>query len=95
MEFVPAIIDKLRERAARYHELTEEISKPEIASSSKFPDLLREQGQLTAAAELCSRLDSLLVSHAEATEIIAADDDDEMVELAQEELAECEAAAGP
>jgi peptide chain release factor 1 len=95
MDFVPAVIDKLRERAARYNELTELISTPEIASSSKFPDLLREQGQLTEAAELCVRLDTLLESHAEATEIIAAGEDAEMVELATEELAECEEAAGP
>ncbi|MFT4710008.1 MAG: peptide chain release factor 1 [Planctomycetota bacterium] len=95
MDFVPAILEKLRERAARYHELTAEISKPEIASSSKFPDLLREQGQLTAASELCDRLDALLSSFAEANEIIEADEDDEMVELAREELAECEEAAGP
>jgi peptide chain release factor 1 len=95
MEFAPAIIDKLRERAARYRELTEEISTPAAASSSKFSDLLREQGQLLAAAELCGRLEALLLSHAEAAEIIAADEDEEMVELAMEELAECEAAAGP
>ena len=96
MDFAPAVVEKLRERAARYHELTEEISKPEVASSSTFPELLREQGQLQHAAELCTRLDEHLARKAEASELVAElDEGDEMAELAQEELAELEAEAGP
>ena len=96
MDFAPAVVEKLRERAARYHELTEEISKPEVASSPSFPDLLREQGQLQHAADLCTRLDEHLARKAEATELVAElDEGDEMAALAREELAELEAEAGP
>ncbi len=96
MDFAPAVVEKLRERAARYHELTEEISKPEVASSPSLPDLLREQGQLQFAADLCTRLDDHLSRKAEATELVAElDEADEMAELAREELAELEAEAGP
>jgi len=93
MDFAAAVVEKLRERAARYHELTEEISKPEVATSSGFPDLLREQGQLQYANDLCVRLDAHLQGISEAKEIIEANEDEEMVEFAREELAELEAAA--
>ena len=95
MEFAPAVVEKLRERAARYLELTEEISQPGAASNPRFPELLREQGLLQHAANLCARLDEHLVSYAEAREIVEAGEDPGMVELAEEELAELEEASGP
>ena len=91
MEFAPAVVEKLRERAARYHELTTELSKPEVASSSTFPDLLREQGQLQAAADLCTRLEDFIARSTEARELVEAGEDEDMVALAEEELAELEA----
>jgi len=94
MEFAPAVVEKLRERAARYHELTTELSKPEVASSSTFPDLLREQGQLQAAADLCTRLEDFIERSTEARELVEANEDEDMVALAQEELAELEASFG-
>ena len=57
MELAPAIIAKLSERAARYRELTEKISQPEIATSREYPDLLREYGQLEPAYRLAERLE--------------------------------------
>lgn len=90
MEFAPAVVEKLRERAARYHELTEEISKPEIVGTSRFPELLREQGQLQYAADLCVRLEDFQKRIQDARDIVAAGEDREMVELAEEELNELE-----
>ena len=47
MEFHPDLVAKLRERAERYAELTEQLGDPEIASDPKrFPPLLRERGSL-------------------------------------------------
>lgn len=90
MEFAPAVVEKLRERAARYHELTEEISKPEIVGTARFPELLREQGQLQYAADLCVRLEDFQKRIQDARDIVAAGEDQEMVELAEEELNELE-----
>lgn len=93
MEFAPAVVEKLRERAARYHELTVEVSQPEAAMSSGFPELLREQGLLQHAADLCVRLDEHLTRFNEAREIVENSEDPEMVELAEEELVELEEAS--
>ena len=60
MEFAPAIIAKLNERAERYRELNELISQPEIATSKEYPELLREHGQLEQANNLSARLEGLL-----------------------------------
>ena len=35
MEFAPTIVEKLRERAARFHELTEQLADPDVASNPK------------------------------------------------------------
>ncbi|MFT5284096.1 MAG: peptide chain release factor 1 [Planctomycetota bacterium] len=83
---IPAIVEKLRERAARYSELTEEISKPEVASDPKlFPDLLKERGQLESSFELAGRLEKLFEDRVSATEMLE-DDDSDMREMAEEEL---------
>ena len=61
MEFAPAIVEKLRERAKRFDELTELLSTSEVASSGKrSAELLRERGQLEASRELCVRLEELI-----------------------------------
>ena len=86
MTFSPAIVQKLRERAERYAQLTEELSSEAVASDGRrLAELLREQGQLARANELCDRLEELLGRRAEAEELVAGDDE-EMVALAQEEL---------
>ena len=89
MELAPPIVSKLRERAGRYRELTELLSDAEIASDPKrFPQLLREQGQLEAAHRLAEELDDLLGRRADAEAVIAegASADPELLELAREEL---------
>ena len=44
MPILPAIAEKLREKASRHAELTDELSKPEVASDPKiYPELLKER----------------------------------------------------
>jgi peptide chain release factor 1 len=86
MQFAPAIVAKLRERAARYRELSELIGRPEVvADSRRYPDLLREQGQLAEVADLAERLEACTRRRAEA-EAILAEEDSELAELAEEDL---------
>ncbi|MCB9916500.1 MAG: peptide chain release factor 1 [Planctomycetes bacterium] len=88
MDFAPAIVEKLRERAARFDELTNRLSAPEVASDGKrLAELMRERGQLEASHELCGRMNSLLSREEEARSILDADaDDEEFLELARADL---------
>jgi peptide chain release factor 1 len=79
MELAPAIIAKLSERAARYRELTEKISQPEIVTSKEYPDLLRECGQLEPANRLAERLEELTARGAENQAVL--DDPEEDADL--------------
>ncbi len=89
MDFSPTIVEKLREKAARRAELAELLADPEIAADHKrYADLLREQGQLDEAARLASEMEALLVRRREANEAIEADEDEELVDMAREELGE-------
>ena len=86
----PALVQKLRERAERHAELTDQLADPEVASDSKkFPALLRERGSLEASKELFNRVEQVQNRRTEAQEILDSGDE-EMSELAQEELAEAD-----
>lgn len=89
----PTLVEKLGERAERYSELTRMIEDPEIASDAKrFPDLLREHGQLRPAADLYNKIQADLAARQEAEELISDEGADaDLVDLAREELAEIEA----
>jgi peptide chain release factor 1 len=86
MKFNPALIEKLRERAVCFDELTSKLSDPEIARSKRFPELLRERGALEKSAQMYARLQALVREREEAEVVIAEDDDAELVELASAEL---------
>ncbi len=90
MEFAPAIVAKLREKAERFHELTEHISQPEIASDGKkLPALLQERGRLEESARLFERLKALEASRREVESILAERSPDPILaELAREQLGE-------
>ena len=92
MEFAPAIVAKLRERAERFEALTEELSQPEVAADPKrYPVLLKERGALESSFELNRRLTELVQRRSEAEAILAeADADADMRSLAQEELMQLE-----
>jgi peptide chain release factor 1 len=89
MEFAPAIVEKLRERAGRHAEIAEMMLDPAVsANPRRFPALLREQGQLVASVALWKRLQELVARRAEAATLLADEQaDPELRELAQEELA--------
>ncbi len=87
MPLAPAILEKLAHRAARHRELTEELSKPEIASDPRrFPELLKERGLLARSAELQERWEHLS-SAREGARVMLADADLEIREMAEGELA--------
>jgi len=93
MDFSPALVQKLRQQAERFEELTRLISTPEIATDGrKLPTLLEERGRLESSAELAARLDALVARRAEARRIL--DDpapDPDLAGLAREDLTEVEA----
>jgi len=92
MDFTPALVAKLRERADRFEELTQQSADPEIvADRRRYPALLREHGSLKSSAEMFGRVSDLMQRQAEAQEILADPEDAELVELAREDLAEIEA----
>ncbi|MEW6071317.1 MAG: peptide chain release factor 1 [Planctomycetota bacterium] len=89
MEFVPSIVAKLREKAERHRELARLLEDPAVACDPhRFPDLLREQGQLAGAVGLAREMEALFVRRREAEEVLATggDGDLELVEMAREEL---------
>lgn len=92
MDFAPAIIEKLRERAAQFDALTELLSQPEVASDGKrLAELMRERGQLESSYALCQRMDGLLAREEEANTILADDgEDEEFLELARMDLSAAE-----
>lgn len=87
MPIAPAILEKLELRAARHRELTEEISKPEVASDGRrFPELLKERGMLARSAELHESWKSL-VAQREGAGLMLADADPDIRRMAEDELA--------
>ena len=88
MQFAPAIVAKLREKAARHAELTEELAAPETAADPRrYPALLKERGALESAAQMASRFEALQRRRAD-DEAVLADPtaDGELAELARADL---------
>ena len=87
MEFHPDLLDKLRKRAERHAELTEQLADPEVASDPrKSLGLLRERGSLEQSSRMFLEVTTLIERRTEAEEIVAESDDEEFVALAQEDL---------
>lgn len=88
MELPPALIDKLRERAERFAELTKSLEDPELASDAKrFPEVLRERGSLDQSAKMFALWEELCERRKDAEEILAQDDGGgELADLAKEDL---------
>lgn len=88
MDFTPALVEKLSERARRFEELTQQLGDPEvILDRRRYPALLRERGSLERSAKMYERVSVLVQQRAEADEILANPDDPDLAELAREELA--------
>jgi len=90
VEFAPAIVDKLRERAARFKELTEQLGDQEVASNPRrLTTVLKERGPLEPSAKLAERLEKLLASRTECEKLLGdPDSDPDLRELAEAELEE-------
>ena len=96
MDFAPAIVAKLRERALRFRELTDLLGQQDVASDPRrLTEVLKERGPLEPSARLLERFESLERSRAECEEVLAdPESGDDLRELAEAELAEAEEAAG-
>ena len=88
MEFAPAIIRKLRERAARFEQLTQQLGDQQVASNPKrLTTVLKERGPLEASAKLAERLEQLIAARSECEAVLAdSESDGELRELAEDEL---------
>jgi len=87
MEFAPALVAKLRERAARFEELTALVADPDVMSDPRrMPKLLRERGSLEASAHMFAELTALVQRRRDAEEILEADPRGELAGLAREDL---------
>jgi peptide chain release factor 1 len=88
MDFAPGIVDKLRERAARYCELTELVMDPDVAADGKkTAELYRKRGLLEESSRLCERMEDLLRRKEEADAILVDEgEDEEFRELAKADL---------
>jgi len=89
MSFALSLVAKLEREAARFAELTELISLPEVATDGKrLPGLLQERGRLEPLSELKRRYDALRARRTEAEAILAeSKPDPELAALAREDLA--------
>ncbi len=88
MEFDAALVAQLKQRADRFEEITGLLGDPEVAADGKqLAGLLRERGALERAHQMFGELCALRLSRSEAESILAEGGDDELVDLAREELA--------
>jgi peptide chain release factor 1 len=88
MQFAPAIVAKLREKAARFAAITDEIGRPEVATDGRrLAGLLQERGALEGVASLAARFEALERRRAEAERILSEPGrDPELAALAREDL---------
>jgi peptide chain release factor 1 len=83
------VLDRLAAIEARYKDLSERLSEPEIARRPhELQRLAREAGDLKQTVEVSGRYRQALSRREEAQQIIDAREDDELVELATAELEE-------
>jgi peptide chain release factor 1 len=87
MRLSQAIVAKLRERARRFDELTEQLADPEVAANGKrYTGILRERGSLEQSKHLGERLEALIARREEAEEILRERPDPDLVQIAEEDL---------
>jgi len=85
------MLDLLKKIDDRYQAVSEELSRPEVLrDQGRMKNLAREHRHLEHILEVGSRYRRLLRTIKEAEEIIAADEDADLVEMAQSELEENE-----
>ena len=84
-----SMLDRLASMEARYNDLSERLSDPEIAKHpNELQRLAREAGDLRETVEAAGRYKQALARRQEAQQILDADEDEDLVELATAELKE-------
>jgi peptide chain release factor 1 len=83
---IEAKIDKIR---ARYEELTEELSRPEVLTDQqKFGKLAREQNELNQVINFYDQLEEIVNQIEEDQQILESNEDEDLVAIATEEIDE-------
>lgn len=83
------MFDKLESIEKRYEEVLEELGKPETASDQNlFRKLMKEQSDLTPIVEAYRKYSSAKQTITDSLEILETENDEELKELAKEELSE-------
>ena len=85
------LLKKLEEKAVRYEEVNELVQDPDlIRDQKKYKDVMREHSHLTALMESYEEYKKVLQGIEDSKIIITEEDDQEMKEMAREELKELE-----
>lgn len=88
--------EKLEQILSSYRSLTERLGDPEVLGDQKlYARLAKEQSEMTPLAGKIEEYFGVLDGMAEANEMLRAETDPDMKELAKEELAELEERVGP
>ena len=91
-----SLLERLQTLADRYHQLTEQLSDPNIGSDPKrLMSLSREQSQLQEVYDKYNEYKSVMEGIEDAKFLIADEKDEEMREMAKEELRELEQQVEP
>ena len=89
------LLEKLGEKERRFDEISEALADPEVARNpSRYQRLARELGELREVVDFARSYRGCLGRRADALQIIAEEADEELVELASEELRELEEETG-
>src|SRR5262245_6819793 len=81
--------NRVQDALRRHEQLTNELVDPVVlADRNRFREVAREHSELAPVVEVARQLDSIRTRLADARSIITADEDAELVELAEAELAE-------
>lgn len=85
------LIKKLEECEKRFKEVSELVMDPDLVKDAKkYKDTMREHGYLSEVCALSDEYKKVLTGIQDAKEMITAEDDAEMKEMAREELKELE-----
>jgi peptide chain release factor 1 len=85
------LLKKLEEKATRYEEVNELVQDPDLIKDQKrYKDVMREHSHLTALMEAYKEYKEVLQGIEDSKIIITEEDDQEMKEMAREELRELE-----
>ena len=86
------MFDKLEDLVARFEELMNELSEPDVANDPvRFKKLMKEQSNLTPLVEAYREYRKNQQDIQDSLAMIEEESDEEMKEMAREELAEAKA----